>query len=193
MLTLKKIEDSILFMDETYDANFGEWIRNEDNAKVVAYNMKKYADLYRTPDIIVVVKWIVKDWTLKSIIIFAKKMLIEDIRILTNDISKLSREKYYKRLKIVSGLIYTWNPIFISEFVLSSTKYFNLNDRCKFLTNVLEVFDMRKLSDILAQLESKLEPEVREELIKRFNSGRYKDTYKRLRRTESLVNAYNVT
>ena len=78
-LCLKKIEQSINLMDETFDANFGDWIRNEDNCKIVGSNLKRYIEKYKISDFITVVKWIVKDWTLKSIILFSKKLIVDDL------------------------------------------------------------------------------------------------------------------
>lgn len=192
-LCLEEIERSICHMDETYDANFGEWIRNQDNARVVAYNMKKYVDSYKTSDFIVVVKWIVKDWTLKSIIIFSKKMLAEDIKALSLKGGREDQERYYRRTRILSGLIYTWNPVFITEFVVSTTRTFSTNEKCKLLNNLLEVFECEKLSEILSQLESKIEHRVWSELVQNFNSESFKRSKQRSRRTVSMLKAYNLS
>ncbi|KAG5859976.1 hypothetical protein KMI_04g07870 [Encephalitozoon hellem] len=192
-LCLEKIEKSISYMDDTYDANFGEWIRNEDNARIVAYNMKKYIDNYKTSDFIVVVKWIVKDWTLKSIIIFSKKMLVEDIKVLSFRRSEEDKEKYNKRVKIISGLIFTWNPVFITEFIVSITRSFGANEKCKLLVNLLEVFEARKLSEILSQLETKIEQKTWNELFKTFNEEAYKKHRPRGKRTASILRAYNLS
>ncbi|AFN82926.1 hypothetical protein EROM_041620 [Encephalitozoon romaleae SJ-2008] len=192
-LCLEKIEKSISYMDDTYDANFGEWIRNEDNARIVAYNMKKYVDNYKTSDFIIVVKWIVKDWTLKSIIIFSKKMLVEDIKVLSFRKSEEDKDRYNKRIKIISGLIFTWNPVFITEFIVSITRSFGTNEKCKLLINLLEVFEARKLSEILSQLEAKIEQKTWNELFKTFNDEASKKSRPRSKRTASILRAYNLS
>lgn len=192
-LCLEKIEKSISYMDDTYDANFGEWIRNEDNARIVAYNMKKYVDNYKTSDFIIVVKWIVKDWTLKSIIIFSKKMLVEDIKVLSFRKSDEDKDRYNKRIKIISGLIFTWNPVFITEFIVSITRSFGTNEKCKLLINLLEAFEARKLSEILSQLEAKIEQKAWNELFKTFNEEVSKKSRPRSKRTASILRAYNLS
>lgn len=184
-LCLKKIEQTISMMDETYDANFGEWIKNEDNCKVVGLNLKKYIEKYKPSDFITVVKWIVKDWTLKSIILFSRKLIIEDL-------THKTLEEYNVRIKILSGLVYTWNPIFISEFLLASTGEFTNDRKAEFFVALLRVFESRKLSEILAQIENKTDPELRNELIKRFKEGIYKHSDDAMKRTNSLVDAYNL-
>lgn len=192
-LCLEKIERSISYMDETYDANFGEWIRNEHNARIVAYNMRKYVDTYRTSDFIVVVKWIVKDWTLKSIIVFSKKMLIEDIKVLGSRRSDDDKEKFAKRVRIISGLIFTWNPVFITEFIVSITRSFPTTEKCRLLVSLLEAFEPRKLSEILSQLESKIDQKTWNELFKAFNGGASRKPNPRGKRTPSILRAYNLS
>lgn len=78
VLSLDDIERRIFLMDSKYDANFGDWIRNEDNARIVGYHLRKYIDDYSSEDFIVALKWIVKDWTLRNIIVLVQKMIIDD-------------------------------------------------------------------------------------------------------------------
>ncbi|EEQ81739.1 hypothetical protein NCER_101709 [Vairimorpha ceranae BRL01] len=188
MLSLEQIEKSILFMDETYDANFGEWIRNEDNCRIIAYNMKKYIDKYSVSNMIVVIKWIVKDWTLKSIIIFTKKMLFEDIKNFIFKESDLERKKFHNRIKIVSGLIYTWNSLFISEFIIATTKIFSIEEKSYLLKMMLESFDQKKFSEIMEHLDNKMEFSVKNELSNICGTKK-----RRPKRSRSIIEAYNVS
>ncbi|KAF9764232.1 hypothetical protein NGRA_0721 [Nosema granulosis] len=182
-----------MYMDDTYDANFGEWIRNEDNSRIVAYNMKKYIDSYSVSNVIVVIKWIVKDWTLKSIIIFTKKMLIEDIKALSFREADCEKEKYYNRIRIASGLIYTWNPLFISEFILSTTKHFSVDEKTKFLKVLLDSLENKKLNDVLSHLNGKMDNKVRQELTKEFNIEERSKRKNQSKRSDSMIEAYNVS
>lgn len=184
-LCLKQIDESIEFMDKKYDANFCQWIRNEDNCKIVGTNLKKYLSKYRDSEVITVVKWIVKDWTLKSIILLSKKMILEGIL-------SLNGEEYSKRVRVLSGLIYTWNPIFISEFLLASTAEFTKSQKTDFLVCVLNVFDSKKLSEILSQIECRTDPEVKKELAKKFKDSIYSHSGDRWKRTSSMLEAYNL-
>lgn len=184
-LCLKQIEDSINYMDEKYDANFSEWIRNEDNCKVVGSNLRKYLQRYRDSEFITVVKWIVKDWTLKSIILFSKKLILEDIL-------SLNGEEYAKRIRVISGLVFTWNPIFISEFLLACSAEFTTSQKTDFLVCVLNVFDSKKLSEILSQIECKTDSSVKTELARKFRDTIYGRSGDKWKRTSSMLEAYNI-
>ncbi|KAG0437886.1 hypothetical protein DMUE_3424 [Dictyocoela muelleri] len=85
VLSLDDFENRIYNMDSKYDANFGDWIRNEDNARIVGYHLRKYIDDYSTEDFIVALKWIVKDWTLRNIIVLVQKMIFEDFESMKDD------------------------------------------------------------------------------------------------------------
>lgn len=206
-LCLKKIETSVSAMDETYDANFGEWIRNEDNCKIVGSNLKRYVDKYKVSDFITVVKWIVKDWTLKSIILFSKKLIIDGLasramdkgsiqnRTSTENLhgeSYTDTEEYTRRIKILSGFIYTWNPIFISEFLMASTADFPLEIKAEFYIGILDAFENKKLSDILSQIEEKTDQELKDLLAKKFKDDIYRLTDDKWKRTNSLIDAFNL-
>lgn len=184
-LTLKQISETIGYMDETYDANFEEWIKNEDNCKIVGCNLKRYIESYRESEFITVIKWIVKDWTLKSIILFAKKMIIEDLCASTEEL-------YIRKTKVISGLVYTWNPIFTSEFLIACTTDLTSSQRTDFLVCVLNVFDSQKLSEILSQLESKIDSSSKRELVKKFKDSIYKVTTDQWKRTNSMLESYNI-
>lgn len=184
-LTLKQITETISFMDEKYDANFEDWIKNEDNCKIVGCNLKKYIESYRESEFITVVKWVVKDWTLKSIIIFSKKMIIEDLFV-------ASPELYARKVKILSGLIYTWSPIFTSEFLIACTAELTSSQRIDFMVCVLSVFDSKKLSEILSQLENKLDPQTKKDLVKKFKDSIYSPNSNQWKRTSSMLESYNI-
>ena len=184
-LCLKKIEKSISQMDEMYDANFGEWIRNEDNCKIVGSNLKRYIEKYKISEFITVVKWIVKDWTLKSIILFSKKLILDDLFTKTS-------EEYTRRIKIISGFIYTWNPIFISEFLMATAVDLTIEKRADFFVGIMSVFETKKLSEILSQIEGKTDQEMKNVLVKRFKDSIYQPTNDKWKRTSSLVDAFNL-
>lgn len=185
-LSLKQIEDTINFMDSTYDANFGNWIRNEDNCKIVAGNLKKYIECYRESEFITVLKWIVKEWTLRSIIVLTKKLFIEDLGAVTP-------EDYTRRIRILSGLVFTWSPLFISEFLLANTVEMRPIPRTDFMAGVLNVFDSAKLGDILGQIKGKMNVETQTELVKKLRRSVYLPTRDEWKRRSSMLEAYNIT
>ncbi|TBT99710.1 hypothetical protein CWI38_1401p0030 [Hamiltosporidium tvaerminnensis] len=148
------IDNTVCHMDETYDANFGEWIRNEENARIVGCNLKKYINEYQIADFVVVLKWIVKDWTLRSIIVLVKKMIVDDLY-------RSSKTEYKRRIQLIKELICTWNPIFICEFILSVTKNFTVSEKVKFITHLLSSIEKQKSTDIIYHLIDKLDPKVK--------------------------------
>lgn len=153
-LTLNKIAQTIIFMDETYDANFGEWIRNEENARIVGYNLKKYLH-YKIDDIILVLKWIVKDWTLRSIIILIKRMLIDEFNNL-----------YEKKIEIIRGLVYTWNAIFIGEMIISIIKNLKGDEKTRFVKRLLRDFDRERVDEMVKVIGGKVDVNVKKVMMK---------------------------
>lgn len=177
-LTLEKIEKTVSSMDQTYDANFGEWIRNEENSKIIAYHLKKYIVKYPTHDFVVVLKWIVKDWTLRSIIILTKMMIVTDIEI-----------AFEKKMDILQGLIFTWNPVFITEFVVSVSKGLTAQTKKTFVLRLFEEFEKERIKMVLEHMENKMDDGIKTMLIKSINGNQRK---KRSVKRKRLLEAYNI-
>lgn len=177
-LTLEKIEKTITTMDKTYDANFGEWIRNEENCKIIAYHLKKYILEYPTHDFVVVLKWIVKDWTLRSIIILTKMMIITEIG-----------TSFDRKMDILQGLIFTWNPIFISEFVVSIIRMLNAPIKRAFILKLFEEFDKERVKAIIEQMGNKIDEGTKSALLKSISNTRKK---KKSAKRKRLLEAYNL-
>ena len=153
-LNLEKIESVISNMDETYDANFGDWIRNEENCKIIAYHLKKYVHLYPTHDFVVVLKWVVKDWTLRSIIILSKMMLISDIE-----------SEFETRIDILQGLIHTWHPAFVAEFIISTCKILDESIKTTYIRNIIENFNTDRVQNILKEIGDKMGSDFKESIL----------------------------
>ncbi|KAM0674549.1 hypothetical protein GVAV_002167 [Gurleya vavrai] len=149
-MKISDIENTVNFMDTTYDANFGEWIRNEENARIVAHNLKKYVCKYPNEEFITVLKYIVRDWTLRSIIILIKKIF---------------DKKFLDNTEILQGLVYTWNSVFIAEFLMSIMKNLEIQDKIKFLRDFFIVFEYEKVYEIMAHMDGKIESKVKEAMI----------------------------
>ncbi|KAM0677862.1 hypothetical protein BDAP_001540 [Binucleata daphniae] len=165
-------------MDETYDANFGDWIRNEENARIVAHNLKKYVKEYSTDKFIVCLKYIVKDWTLRSIITLVKKIFDNN-----NDIYNLDNQS--DMIEILQGLVYTWNSIFISEFVISLLKNQNISYKIKFCKVFFDCFTKSKIRQILVHMENKIEIQVKETILENTNR-------KVKAKSKKLIKAYQI-
>lgn len=176
---LKNVEESVNMMDKIYDANFGEWIRNEDNCKIVSINLKKYVKTYSVSSLITVIKWIVKDWTLKYIIIFFKKLIIDDLGV-------YGSEQFKKNIKVISGSIYTWNSVFISEFLMAITLNLSSNVKSKLCADILCEFENKKLIDVLEHIKNKIDPKIKAMITKNLNRNIYKNTTNKKKRTDGV-------
>lgn len=185
-LNLKDIEITISRMDAHYDANFGIWIRNEKNAALIGHHLSKYLDDYQCSDFIVVLKWIVRSWTLRSIIILSKNML-DDTRFLTNS-RKKGNKAFKNRICILAGLIFTWNALFISEFLLSFLKNLDYGYKCKVVANVFFYFEKQKIYEVASNMNGKIDQEVVETMF-RVKSNIYKKNYKKEMKIE-LIEAF---
>lgn len=172
-LKLSDVDLTVKLMDEHYDANFGSWIRNERNAAVVGFHLHKYIEDYNICDFIVVVKWIVRSWTLRSIIILSKAMVIEDIKSMSNRKKGESYKSFRIRMVALSGLIYTWNNLFIIEFMNSLSKDMDNKEQTKFIANLLIYFDKEKMVEIMCLVGNKFGKDI-EELLSRMLKKRSK-------------------
>lgn len=176
-LTLDKIELAISSMDQTYDANFGEWIRNEDNCKIVAYHLKRYISQYPSHDFVVVLKWIVKDWTLRSIIILSKMMIISNLE-----------SNFDMKIVILQGLIHTWHTAFIAEFLISTSKILNEDLKKEGVFRLLENFEKGKVESIISEMGDKMDNGVKENVLIEHNTNRIKTKTKK----KNLLDAFNI-
>lgn len=189
-LSKQTIEATVHAMDKLYDANFGDWIRNEENCKIIGANMRRYLSAYRESEFITVVKWIVRDWTLKSIILFTRRLLMVETP-QTDQFDAQSGDLGIRTVKILSGFIYTWNPVFIAEFLLSVTASYTSDERASLIVDVLGAFEPRKLSEILSLLQTKADESLRRSLTVRTKSGVYGIGHEKWDRTQSLIDAFN--
>lgn len=160
VLELNDVEITICKMDNHYNANFGSWIRNERNAAIIGHHLKKYIDDYNPCDFIVVLKWIVRSWTLRSIIIVAKSMFSDDIQSMSNS-RKSEMYPYFKnRICVLSGLVFTWNNYFVAEFLSAFSRGMDISQKCKLLLSVLSYFDDEKKKALIALLDERAEKKL---------------------------------
>ena len=167
--TMMQVSRNAHLMDMVHDANFGSWVKNELNVCLIATNIRKYIKEYSVPKIIIVMKWIVRDWTLKSIIKFLEKSIIIDM-IFCNDVDEETEQSQFKMYDILSGIIFTWDAIFITEFLLSTSKRLRQSEAADYLGNMLLPFNKRKKNNILVLLEQKLEAGTKDEFLFRIKN-----------------------
>lgn len=237
---MEEIEHSINSMDSIYDANFGEWIRNENNCKIVGANIKKYMRVYKEADFLVVIKWIVKDWTLKNIITFTKKLITEELytekyteeednshmvirrhgnqirlgatqpiknifgaELRSQDenspppenlnetkadrIARIQQEKIQSKIRIVAGIVFTWNSLFVAEFMLNTSHSYNSDQTAEYYYGILSGLESNKLSEVLLQIDSKTDDVTKDKLVAKFNEGSIDK-----KRTGSILDAMNM-
>ncbi|EJW01876.1 hypothetical protein EDEG_03650 [Edhazardia aedis USNM 41457] len=153
MKTLQSIEKSINIMDKTYDANFGEWVKNPDNYRIISRNLKKWIDEYSTEQNIAVIKWIVNEWSLRYIIKFVTKLIINDIKFKYNNrknVVSLSEMQYSKRIGILKGMIESWDVVFIEEFICCISKMFDkIDEERTFIKDILTNFNFPKCQELI--------------------------------------------
>lgn len=148
MLTEKDVENSILTMDKDYEANFGDWIRNEQNSETVGVCLRNHMEGHSIEDAKVVIKWITKNWTLNSIIFLFIGLLNEPFQ---HNI-KLS----VKKMVISQRIALEWNVEFICVFLIQI--YENLS-----LTSLKERF----LANFIFGISEDLFNKIKEELIRK--------------------------
>ncbi|KAI5151203.1 hypothetical protein ENBRE01_1969 [Enteropsectra breve] len=144
--SFSEIEQNIKEMDDKYDANFGEWIKNEENSKIIGYNLRKYIDRYSVAKTTPVVQWIINDWTLRGIILFSERLLSEDL------VYKRGKA-YAKRISILLSIMLHWNAIFIACFISSISSKLDIDSQTHFYTDILKYFSEPRLRDILVELD----------------------------------------
>lgn len=177
-LTLDQIEFVIKSMDQNYDANFGEWIRNEENCKIIAYHLKRYILEYPIEDFVVVFKWIVKDWTLRSIIILSKLMVVTDLN-----------QEYDRKIEILQGLIHTWHPAFIAEFIISTSKILAEPTKKIYIRELLENFEKNKVETILKEIGDKMDNDVKNSVLSERDTNQSKSKNSKKKK---LLDAFNI-
>lgn len=82
-LCWKDVDRNIGFMDRTYDASFGKWVKCEDNIDVTATHMKRLTADIEAKIVINGLRWLISDWTLGSITRFVKLMFTNDFWIIS--------------------------------------------------------------------------------------------------------------
>ncbi|ORD93808.1 hypothetical protein ECANGB1_1541 [Enterospora canceri] len=86
-------------------------------------------------------------------------------------------------------MIYTWNSLFIAEFLTATSERYSPDEKCNYYHAVLGPFDRNKLSEILLQIEPKLDEETKEKLVNKFNKNSNKNKGSR---TGSILDAMNL-
>ncbi|KAF7693712.1 hypothetical protein CDIK_2155 [Cucumispora dikerogammari] len=99
MLKKEEIENSISIMSAKYDTDFGEWIQNPVNCRLIGIEMRQYIEEYPLEDCIFVFKWIVRNWTFMPIVELCSNFLAEK-----ND--KCNVKTSLKKISICQGIIF---------------------------------------------------------------------------------------
>lgn len=189
-LELKDVEVTIFKMDSHYDANFGSWIRNEKNAAVIGHHLNKYIDEYSPCDFIVVLKWIVRSWTLRSIILLSRSMMLQDIQSMSNSRKNDTYTQFRNRISILSGLIYTWNNFFTTEFLITFAKGLEIHQKCSLFVNTLSYFENERSRALIGLLCEKTEKRIKDVLLRAFLSKRAQKRHSKRKAGGDLLKAF---
>jgi hypothetical protein len=119
------VERNLRFMDQQNDANFTEWIRNEQNLGLSLPHLKRVMFDYGIDRIINGLKWLIYEWRLASIATTIKYLLIDDLWLNANphptdfDLAhylsvagrcySVSKAEFKNRVRIIMALVDGWN------------------------------------------------------------------------------------
>lgn len=189
---MEDIDNTVREMDDQYDANFGEWVRNEDNLKVVALNLKRYIKEYSEELIVEVIGWIVRHWRIRSTSHLLKELLIFDLFQEINKFKEEVKERalhhalladrdeekkrilsfFDMKIRIIRRVMEGWNSLFISEFISSSLLEFSKEEGKIFLLRFMREFKHKEIAEILMKTDTGVDWELKVRILKNSKSGR---------------------
>lgn len=165
--TVEDINNTIKEMDTEYDANFGEWVRSEENTDILAMNLKKYLNDYTESTYIEVLKWITEEWQVLSKILLLKKILLPTI-FKNNSPAEIKESK--RSIRIIRYFISEWSAMHISELIIEFIEGMQKEEKRLFLLWVLEDLEHQKLTEIFIRIDSLVDWTLKISIIKNSRS-----------------------
>jgi len=166
--TAADIGATIQEMDQQYDANFGEWIRTEDNIDILAINLKRYIEEYNEETFAEVLKWITECWSLVSRIALLKK-LFSSLIFREDTLQQTEKsKKYVKILKIATAV---WSAAHLSELILEFLVDLRKEEKKTFLLWLLEDCSQKKLTEIFIRVDNIIDWSLKIAIIKNGKVG----------------------
>ncbi|KAH9385902.1 uncharacterized protein NEMAJ01_0798 [Nematocida major] len=162
--TVRDVDRTIKGMDKEYDANFGEWVRSEENVDVIAMNLRKYLAEYAEATFSEVLKWITEEWAVSSKILLLHKIFGKQ---LFRDNSALEMKSSRRNVRIMKGIIDEWGPGNISELIIEFLTGMQKEEKKLFLLWALEDFEHEKLTEIFIRIDTIVDWSLKISIIKK--------------------------
>lgn len=161
--TAKDVDRTIKEMDKQYDANFGEWVRSEENIDIVSTNLKKYLNEYTEATFSEVLKWITEDWVLPSKVFLIYKIFCKQL-FKNNSPDEIEQSK--KAVRTIKKIIETWTPTQISDLILEFLTDMQKEEKRLFLLWILEDFEHEKLTEVFIRIDTIVDWSLKISIIK---------------------------
>lgn len=163
--TVEDIGSIIRDMDRKYDANFGTWVRGEENIDTIVFNLKKYIDKYSEQIFSEALKWITEKWRIESRIAFMKKLLSEQ---LFRDNSETQKEVSKRNIRILRNVLKAWKAAEVTELITSFLTGMEKEERKLFLLWVLEEFNHEQITEIFIRIDHLVDWSTKISILKSF-------------------------
>ncbi|KAI5179776.1 hypothetical protein NEOKW01_0239 [Nematocida sp. AWRm80] len=161
--TIEDIDATVKEMDCQYDANFGEWVRSEENLEIIVANFKKYLHQYTEQTFSEVLKWIVTGWKTSTRIVLLKKLLSKQ---LFRDNTPSQLESSRRIIRIIKSVIENWSPAQVSELIIEFLADMKKEEKRVFLLWLLEDFTHHKLTEIFIRIDNIVDWSLKISIIK---------------------------
>ncbi|KAI5186039.1 hypothetical protein NEHOM01_1242 [Nematocida homosporus] len=162
--SIQDIDSTIREMDQQYDANFGEWVRSEENLDILAANFKKYITEYTDDTFAAVLTWVTGQWKPLSKILLLKKLFAAGIFLCRE---KENSDTPRKKIQILKKVVEHWTPADVSDLIIEFLIDMQKEEKKLFLLWLLEDFDHRKLTEIFIRIDSIVDWSLKISIIKK--------------------------
>lgn len=161
--TSHEIETTVREMDREYDANFGDWVRNQENVGLISANIKKYVQEYTEETFAEVLRWITKKWHAVQQVALLKKLFHDELfEENTSDNFQLLR----KKLGILKNVMSNWSALQVSELLTEFLRDMKKDDKKIFLTEILQDYDQQKITEIFIRIDNLIDWSLKLSIIK---------------------------
>ncbi|OAG29032.1 hypothetical protein NEDG_01171 [Nematocida displodere] len=162
--TVEDIDATIREMDNQYDANFGEWVRSEDNLDILATNLRGYLEEYTPETFAEVLKWITIKWKSSSRIFLLKLLFKEEV---FKENHAASPKPTPRTNIILKRVIDTWTNAQISDFLIEFLNGMGREEKRVFLFVIVENFTHQQLTEIFIRIDSIVDWSLKISIIKK--------------------------
>ncbi|EHY65553.1 hypothetical protein NEAUS04_2407 [Nematocida ausubeli] len=168
MRGIKDIDNTIKEMDKQYDANFGDWVRSEENLDVLSVNLKKYVYKYDQELFTAVISWITNDWAFNSKVKLIYKVFRDGL-FHTNSPEDIQNSK--DSIFIIKKIIKNWSVLQVSELIIEFITEMEKEEKKLFLLWVLDEVPHDRLTEIFIRIDNSVDWALKITIIKHNKMG----------------------